>query len=289
MAIRSSSYALVLATAIATSSALSAAAQNQADSVLARVDGIEILQSALALAEADIGQSLPPSTPEARRDALISYLIDVTILSKAAEGKKLANAPGFAVQLAHARKKVLMEALLNEESKSAVSEAAKHKLYDESVNKLTPEKEVHARHILVESEAKAKEVLAKLKAGGDFVVLAKETSKDPGASDGGDLGYFSKDQMVPEFAEVAFKLEKGKLSDPVKTQFGWHIIKVEDTRTRPVPTYDQVKDQIEVFIVRKAQAELVLKLREGAKIERLTPQAATPAQPAPPAGNQKKN
>jgi peptidyl-prolyl cis-trans isomerase C len=95
--------------------------------------------------------------------------------------------------------------------------------------------------------------------------------------------------MVPEFAEVAFKLEKGKLSDPVKTQFGWHIIKVEDTRTRPVPTYDQVKDQIEVFIVRKAQAELVLKLREGAKIERLTPQAATPAQPAPPAGNQKKN
>lgn len=288
MTIRSSSYALVLAAAIAVSSPLSAPAQNQ-DVVLARVDGIEIRQSALALAEADIGQSLPPSTPEARRDALISYLIDVAILSKAAEAKKLANAPGFTDQLAHARKKVLMEALLNEESKSAVTEAAKHKLYDESVKKLTPEKEVHARHILVDSEAKAKEVFAKLKAGGDFAALAKELSKDPGSSDGGDLGYFSKDQMVPEFAEVAFKLEKGKISDPVKTQFGWHIIKVEDTRTRPVPTYDQVKDQIEVFIVRKSQAELVLKLREGAKIERLTPQAVPTAQPAPPAGTQKKN
>jgi peptidyl-prolyl cis-trans isomerase C len=285
MTIRSSSYALVLAAAITASSPLSATAQNQ-DVVLARVDGIEIRQSALALAEADIGQSLPPSTPEARRDALISYLIDVNILSKAAEAKKLANAPGFADQLAHARKKVLMEVLLNEESKSAVTDAAKHKLYDESVKKLTPEKEVRARHILVESEAKAKEVLAKFKAGGDFAALAKELSKDPGSSDGGDLGYFSKDQMVSEFAEVAFKLEKGKVSDPVKTQFGWHIIKVEDTRTRPVPTYDQVKDQIEVFIVRKAQAELVLKLREGAKIERLTPQAA---QPAPPAGTQKKD
>ena len=287
MTIRSSSYAFLLATAITALSFFSAMAQNQADAVLARVDGIEIRQSALALAEADIGQSLPPSTPEARRDALISYLIDVAILSKAAEAKKLANAPGFADQLAHARKKVLMEALLNEESKSAVTEAAKHKLYDESVKKLTPEQEVRARHILVESEAKAKEVLGKLKAGGDFVAIAKEISKDPGASDGGDLGYFSKDQMVPEFAEVAFKLDKGKISDPVKTQFGWHIIKVEDKRTRAVPTYDQVKDQIEVFIVRKAQAELVIKLREGAKIERLTPQAAAPAQPAPPTGKQK--
>jgi peptidyl-prolyl cis-trans isomerase C len=94
--------------------------------------------------------------------------------------------------------------------------------------------------------------------------------------------------MVPEFAEAAFKLDKGKISDPVKTQFGWHIIKVEDKRQRPVPTYDQVKDQIETFVARKAQAELVVKLREASKIERLTPKAETPAQPAPAAGKQKK-
>ena len=92
------------------------------------------------------------------------------------------------------------------------------------------EEEVHARHILVPTEDEAKAILADLKKGADFATLAKEKSKDPGAADGGDLGYFTKDQMVPEFSAVAFKLDKGQLSDPVKTQFGWHIIKVEDKR-----------------------------------------------------------
>jgi peptidyl-prolyl cis-trans isomerase C len=288
MNIRSSSLAFVLAATLAATGALSARAQSQADPVLARVDGVEIRQSDLALAEADIGSNLPPTAAEARRDALVSYLVDVTILAKAAEAKKLANGPDFANRLAYARKKVLMEALLEQESKNSATEAEKRKLYDESIKKLAPEQEVHARHILVETEDKAKEVLGKLKAGGDFAALAKEVSKDPGASDGGDLGYFSKEQMVPEFAEAAFKLDKGKISDPVKTQFGWHIIKVEDKRQRPVPTYDQVKDQIEAFVARKAQAELVVKLREASKIERLTPKAETPAQPAPAAGKQKK-
>jgi peptidyl-prolyl cis-trans isomerase C len=158
------------------------------------------------------------------------------------------------------------------------------KLYDESVKKLTPEKEVRARHILVDSEDKAKEILAKLKAGGDFVALAKENSKDPGAATGGDLGYFTKSQMVPEFAEAAFKLEKGQLSDPVKTQFGWHIIKVEDTRDRPVPAFEAVKEQIGNFLVQKAQTELVMKLRSEAKIEKPTP----PAPPTPAADPKKK-
>jgi peptidyl-prolyl cis-trans isomerase C len=285
---RSSSLVLVLAATLAATGTLSAKAQSQADPVLARVDGVEIRQGDLALAEADIGANLPPATAEARRDALVSYLVDVNILAKAAEAKKLTNGPEFANRLAYARKKVLMEALLEQESKNATTEAEKHKLYEESVKKFKPEQEVRARHILVESEDKAKEVLKKLKAGGDFAALAKEVSKDPGASDGGDLGYFSKDQMVPEFAEAAFKLDKGKISDLVKTQFGWHIIKAEDKRERPVPTYDQVKDQIEAFVVRKAQAELVVKLRETAKIERLTPKAETPAQPAPAADKQKK-
>ena len=283
-----SSLVLVLAATLAATGALSARAQSQADPVLARVNGVEIHQSDLALAEADIGANLPPAAAEARRDALVTYLVDVNILAKAAEAKKLANGPDFANRIAYARKKILMEALLDQESKNAATEAEKRKLYDESVKKFKPEQEVRARHILVESEDKAKEVLKKLKTGGDFAALAKEVSKDPGASDGGALGYFSKDQMVPEFAEAAFKLDKGKISDPVKTQFGWHIIKAEDKRERPVPTYDQVKDQIEAFILRKAQAELIVKLRETAKIERLTPKAETPAQPAPAAGNQKK-
>ena len=111
------------------------------------------------------------------------------------------------------------------------------------------EKEVHARHILVEKEDEAKAILADLKKGGDFAAIAKEKSKDPGSKEnGGDLGYFAKDQMVPEFAEAAFKLDKGQLSDPVKTQFGWHVLKVEDKRNRPVPEFDKVKDQVETFV-----------------------------------------
>jgi peptidyl-prolyl cis-trans isomerase C len=155
-----------------------------------------------------------------------------------------------------------------------------HKVYDEAI-KQTPsnEEEVHARHILVATEGEAKDIVAQLKNGADFATLAKEKSKDPGAADGGDLGYFTKEQMVPEFAEAAFKLQKGQISDPVKTQFGWHIIKIEDRRIRPTPTYDEVKGQLQNYVARRAQAELVDNLRKSATIERLD-RPASPANPS---------
>jgi peptidyl-prolyl cis-trans isomerase C len=129
-------------------------------------------------------------------------------------------------------------------------------------------------------------LLAELKKGADFAELAKSKSKDPGSADGGDLGYFTKDQMVPEFSEVAFKLDKGALSDPVKSQFGWHIIKVEDKREKQPPEFDKVKDQLETYAVRRAQVEMITKLRQAAKIERLTPPPA--AAPTAPPAEQKK-
>jgi peptidyl-prolyl cis-trans isomerase C len=131
------------------------------------------------------------------------------------------------------------------------------------------EEEVHARHILVGTEEEAKAILEQLKGGADFATLAKEKSKDPGGKDGGDLGYFTKAQMVPEFAEVAFKMFPGQLSNPVKTQFGWHIIKMEDKRQKQAPPFETVKPQIEAFVVRKAQNDLVGQLRQAAKVERL--------------------
>jgi peptidyl-prolyl cis-trans isomerase C len=151
------------------------------------------------------------------------------------------------------------------------------KVYDEAVKQIEGEQEVHARHILVESEDEAKAIEAELKKGADFAELAKTKSKDPGASDGGDLGFFTKDQMVPEFATVAFTLEPGKVSDPVKTQFGWHVIKVEEKRNRKAPDFEQVKPQIETYVMRKAQAEYVAKLREAAKVERIDQAANQPA------------
>lgn len=128
---------------------------------------------------------------------------------------------------------------------------------------------MRARHILVETEDEAKAVKAELDKGADFAELAKKKSKDPGSADGGDLGFFTKEQMVPEFSTVAFALEPGKTSDPVKSQFGWHIIKVEEKRSRKAPDFAQVRPQIEQYVTRKAQADYVAKLRAEAKIERM--------------------
>lgn len=246
----------------------------QDDPVVAKLDGADIRQSDLAAAEEDIGQNLPPMAPDAKRDYLITYVTDMLILSKAAEARKIGDSADFKRKLAIARNKLLMEGLLTVEAKTAVTDEAMKKVYAEATKQMGEEKEVHARHILVEKEDEAKAILADLKKGGDFAAIAKEKSKDPGSKEtGGDLGYFSKDQMVPEFAEAAFKLDKGQLSDPIKTQFGWHVLKVEDKRNRPVPDFDKVKDQVEQYVVRKAQADLVTKLRGEAKVEKIPAKA----------------
>jgi peptidyl-prolyl cis-trans isomerase C len=253
--------------------------------VLARVDGTNIRESDVALAEEELGNSAQAMTAEQKRDHVITYLVDVNIIAKAAEAKKIAEGSDFNQRIAFFRKKLLMELLLQAEGKGAVTDAAMRQAYEEAVKQLGNEEEVRARHILVLKEDEAWAVLDELKKGGDFAELAKKHSKDPGSANGGDLGYFTKDQMVPEFADVAFKLGVGQMSGLVKTQFGWHIIKVEDKRSKKAPEFDQVKDQIEVFLVRRAQAELVAKLREGAKIERLDKKP----EPVMPAGEPKKN
>lgn len=257
-----------------------AAAPAASDTVVATVNGTPIRASDVAIAVEDIGGGLPPQLQGAQKDEyVLSFLTDMTLLAKAAEAQKLDQTPEFQQRLAYLRTKALMETLMTQEAKKAVTAELKRKTYDEFVKSSPAEQEVHARHILVEDEAKAKDIAKKAKAGEDFAKLAKENSKDS-AEDGGDLGYFTKEQMVPEFAEAAFKLEKGQVSDPVKTQFGWHVIKVEDKRQKPVPTFEQVEDQVEQYLVRKAQADMVTKLRADAKVEKT---AAAPAQPAAPA------
>ena len=125
---------------------------------------------------------------------------------------------------------------------------------------------------------------AELKKGADFAELAKKKSKDPGASDGGDLGFFTKDQMVPEFSTGRLRARaRQDLQDPVKSQFGWHVIKVEEKRNRKAPDFDQVKSQIETYVTRKAQAEYVAKLRETAKVERMDQPAVRGESRAQPA------
>ncbi len=258
------------------------------DPVVARANGVDIRQSDLTLAEDEVGSSMPQMPPEQKRDYLITYLADVILLSQAADQQKLGDRDDVKHRIALERNKVLMETLLQDTGHAAITDDAMRKVYDEAVKQMPPEQEVHARHILVPTEDEAKAIEAQLKKGADFAALAKEKSKDPGAAEGGDLGWFTKDQMVPEFAEVAFKLDKGQISDPVKTQFGWHIIKVEDKRTKPTPTFDEVKGQLENYVAHRAQADLVQKIRSAANIERLDkppapatdPSALNPAAPA---------
>ena len=247
------------------------------DPVIVRVNGVEIGQSDIAFADEEVGGTMPAMAPEQKREYLITYLTDVVILAQAAEKQKLGDSPDVKRQVAFARNKVLMEALLQNAAKSAETDAEMHKVYDQAVKEMGAEQEVHARHILVETEEEAKAIEAELKDGADFAEEAKKKSKDPGAANGGDLGYFTKDQMVAEFSEVAFKLDKGQISDPVHTQFGWHIIKVEDKRVKPTPSYEEVKSQLENYIARRAQSQLVDGLRKTATIERLDkPQAPSP-------------
>lgn len=256
----------------------------RADAVLATVNGSPIRESDVTLALEDLASSLPQGATEAqKRTYVLDYLVDLKIVSDAAEKQKLAESGDFARKLAYARERLLMESLLGEEGRKAGSDEAVKKFYDEAVAKATPETEVRARHILTETEDAAKAALARVKAGEDFAKVASEISKDPGSGkDGGDLGYFTRDRMVSEFAEAAFKLETGQLSEPVKSDFGWHIIKVEDKRTRPFPELAAVREQIQRVLVERAQTEAIMKLRGEAKVERTAPPAAPGAAPAAP-------
>ena len=265
------------------------------DPVVAKVNGTEIHQSDLTVAEEEAGQ-LPPMSPNAKKDYLVQFVTDMILMSQAAEAKKMGDTLEFKRKLAFNREKLLMEQLLQKAAKEALTDKAMHDVYDEAAKQMGQEQEVHARHILIratagddkaskEAEDKIKAIIVRLKKGEDFAKVASEATEDPsGKANGGDLGYFSKEQMVPEFSDTAFKLDKGQISEPVKTQFGWHVIKVEDKRVKPVPPFDEVKPQIENYVQRKAQAELVTSLRASAKIEKMY----KPDEPAAPATPDKK-
>ncbi|MBN9448747.1 MAG: peptidylprolyl isomerase [Bosea sp.] len=262
--------------------AAAAPAFAQQDKVVAKVDGIEITESELALAADDLGERTAQMPEERKREELINFLVDLKLGARAAAAAKIGDGPDFAKRMAYNRNKLLLDEYLTTEAKKAATPEAAKKLFEDTVKTLKPEEEVHARHILVPEEAQAKAALERLKKGEDFAKVAAELSKDPGSGkEGGDLGWFAKERMVPEFAEAAFKLEKGQLSEPVKSQFGWHVIKLEDKRTKPLPTFDEVKPQIEQYLVRKAQQDIIVGLRDKAKVERLDKPAATPAPAAP--------
>ena len=263
--------------------------------VLAKVDGQPITDEDLADAMADIGPGLPQKLePAARQKQVLDYLIDLRLAAKKAEADKLTATPEFEHKLAYYRQKLAMEELLGSVAKAATTEEAERKAYDEAAKAEPPQQEIHARHILLPTEEEAKKALARVKGGEDFAKVATELSKDP-SGNGGDLGWFTKDRMVPEFSDAAFKLKEGEISEPVKTQFGWHIIKIEGVRTKSFPPFEQVKDQAARYVSQKAEQDALAQLHSAAKIELLDadgkplpPATEVPADPkAAPAGADK--
>ncbi len=264
--------------------------------VLATVDGAPITADDVADAMADIGPGLPQKLEgAARQKYVLDYLIDLKLAAKKAGTDKLDQTPEFARKMAYFRDKLAMEELLGSVGKAAATEEAERKAYDEAAKGEPPQQEIHARHILLPTEDEAKKALARVKGGEDFAKVATELSKDP-AGDGGDLGWFTKDRMVAEFSDAAFKLKEGEISDPVKTQFGWHIIKIEGVRTKTFPPFEQLKDQAARYVAQKAQSETISELHKAAKIELfdaegkpLAPAPATdPAKGAPPGAEKPK-
>ncbi len=251
--------------------------------VVATVDGQPITDGDLALASQDLGDELGKVPPEQRRRAVLDVLIDLKLMAKAATAAGLDQSDTFKSRVELLRERALRNEFFRVEIDGKVDDAAVKQRYEAEIGKVTPQEEVQAAHILVQTEAEAKDIIKQLDGGADFAKLAQEKSKDPGSAKmGGQLGYFAKGQMVPEFEAAAFALPVGKYTEtPVKTKFGYHVIEVTDKRSQPVPTFDQVKDQVRQMVLRDMFVSSVAQLRKDNKVEIVDP--TLKAAPAPAA------
>jgi peptidyl-prolyl cis-trans isomerase C len=245
-----------------------AVAQDAADPVVATVGGVEIRTSELQMAEADLDPQFESLPAEQRRVAALAAVIDIKALARKAEAEKLDETESFKRLMAFQRDRALHNALFRSGVVESITEEDVRARYEKEVAATPAEEEISARHILVETEEAAKALIAELDEGKDFAELAKENSTGPSAANGGDLGYFTKGRMVPEFEAAAFALEDGEYAkEPVQTQFGWHVIKVEDRREAAPPPFEQVADQFRQLVLRERYGDLIREARGAVEIE----------------------
>lgn len=239
------------------------------DPIVAKVDGQNILRSDVI----EFMGALPPQMKQMPIETIfpmaLEQVVNGKIVEEKAEQTDVANDPEVAKRMIEAKEQISRAVFMEKEIEKNLSESRIKKAYDKLVAEQGKVEEIKARHILVEDEAKAKEIIAKLAAGSKFADLANEYSKDTAnKATGGDLGYFTKDAMVPEFADATFKMKKGEITKaPIKTQFGFHVVEVEDRRDRPAPDYELVKPQIAANERREILNELVEAWRKKADVE----------------------
>ena len=253
---------------------------------VAEVNGEAIfLEEVMKIAEqlpADIRQQPLPNY----FDRIVDDVIDSRLAAAAGNDAGLTNNPEVLAQMSIAAQRVLAEAYITTELRKVVTEEEVQKAYQLFISDESAREEIKARHILVASEAEAKAIIAELNSGADFVSLAKEKSTGPSGPNGGDLGYFARGAMVPSFENAAFALSVGShSSEPVQTQFGWHIIKLEDKKTAEAPPIETLRGQLQANLANQALSRIIETLRAPASISRLSfdeVRAATQA----PANNQ---
>lgn len=245
------------------------AANASADPVVARVNGTELHRSDVIEAIRGLPPQVQQQPIERLYPALLDQMVGTVLVSQAGRKAKLQDDPEVKKRLALVQDQLIADAYVQRLLQKQVTDPKLHARYDKFVKDAPPREEVHARHILVANEDEAKAIIAELKKGADFNKLAQDKTTDPsGKTSGGDLGYFTKEDMVPEFADAAFKLKPGEITDtPVKTQFGWHVIKVEDRRTAKPPTFEQIKPRLTNEMSRELVGDKVKELRTAAKIE----------------------
>ncbi|MET3928060.1 peptidylprolyl isomerase [Devosia sp. 2618] len=280
LALTASGLALMLAAgalapAIAQDAAPAAAAPAAAapapvspDTVVATVGGQPITEADLGFAAEDLTQELSQMPPDQRKPFLLRVLIDMKVMAKAGKDAGMDATPLFKQRLQYLEDRSLRRAYFADAIANAVTEEAVRAEYDKFVADFKPAEEIRASHILVPTEEEAKAVKAQLDGGADFATVAKEKSIDPGAANGGDLGFFGKGMMVAPFEAAAFALKDvGQVSDPVQSQFGWHVIKLEEKRESTPPTFEQVAGQLQQQLLMTTFDETVARLMADVTID----------------------
>jgi len=244
------------------------------DDVVAKVGDAEITEADLAFAAQDIGNDLQKFPPTQWRSILLDVLVDMELFAQAARKDGLDQSDDVKRQMDFLTLKVLRNAYLADKIDGAISDDDLKAAYEKKYADFEGE-EISARHILVKEQAEAEAIIKQLEDGADFAELAKEKSTGPSGPNGGDLGYFSKGQMVPEFEMAAFTLDKGIFSkEPVQTQFGWHVIKVEDRRPQEKPKLDQVAAELRQGLIRARYEAVMEELKAETPVEILDPALA---------------
>jgi peptidyl-prolyl cis-trans isomerase C len=238
------------------------------ENVVAKVGDVEITERDLAFAQADLEEQFAQVPEELRKAAILNALIDIKLLALLANDTGVAETEQFQARMQFLRDRALHNSYFQEKVIGAITDEEVKARYEAEIAAMQPEPEIRARHILVKTEEEARAVIEEIQAGKPFEEAAKEHSTGPTGPNGGDLGFFGKGQMVPEFEQAAFALGTGEITeDPVQTQFGWHVIKKEEERTQPPPEFEAVQNQVRQVVMREKYSEIVRAAREAQKVE----------------------